>query len=297
MRMGPFANNQVINYLNKFYVPVFVSNEDYQAGKFGEENHKLLFSVWDQAKKKKLPMGTVHAYLLTPDGKIYNSMHVMHAARLDVFFRFITSAIGGMKTAGGETLVQPAPTFVPPSVEDDEILLHAASQYGNRSHLAAEDWIVLSKEEWTQFVPPEKTDSDGAWSISEEVAQKIMIHLYPYAADWNNDLEQITRAEIKLYPLTAETSETKATYSVKGIVQMTRNRQAGRLPEPVSAQLLGLVTVQSDAKEVKPKFVLSTGDAFYGREPFSSLLRSVPGPNENATNKVSSDAVTADAAK
>ena len=41
MRMGPFSQPGVIQYINQHFVPIFISNEDYRAGKPGNKEKKV----------------------------------------------------------------------------------------------------------------------------------------------------------------------------------------------------------------------------------------------------------------
>src|SRR3954452_24384577 len=82
MRAGPLADADVIAALNRYYVPVFVSNEDYDKdGPAPAEEKVERNRIWSDALKAGRPSGTVHVYLLDGNGKFLDSMHVAEAAK------------------------------------------------------------------------------------------------------------------------------------------------------------------------------------------------------------------------
>lgn len=275
MRVGPLSNPQIIDYINKFFVPVYVTNEYYAEGRFGESNLQLLRKVWNEAERKNLPAGTVHVYLLTPDGSVHKSMHVMHAAKSAHLFRFLTAAVRELKTDSGNTLVKPTFKRMPPPAAKDQVVLHASSQYDDAGGVVGDDWIVLSRTEWSEFLPP---SGETEWMIDEALAQKIFVHLYPYAADWTEDAEQVSVAQLSAYTLPAEPGDDSSLVRIalRGKLVASRNQHLGRAAQPVVADIVGLVQTNSAARPSdKPEIVLTTGVARYGNRSFSSIVRSV----------------------
>ena len=275
MRVGPLSNPQIIDYINKFFVPVYVTNEYYAAGRFGESNLKLLRDVWNEAGRKNLPQGTVHVYLLTPGGSVHNSMHVKHAAKQAHLFRFLAAAVRELKTDSGSTLVKPALKAVPPPAEKHQLVLHASSQYDDAGGVVGDDWIILSRDEWSQFLPPA---SKSEWKIEDALAKKIFVHLYPYAADWTDDAEQVSVAQLSAYTLPPKPGDDASLIRIalRGKFVASRNQHEGRAALPVVAEIVGLVKSDSMAgPNSKPEVVLTTGLARYGDRPFSSLVTSV----------------------
>lgn len=307
MRMGPFSNNQIIKYLNSHFVPVYVSNEEYRAGQFGKKNLQLLQELYATAEKKKLPVGTVHVYLLTPDVDLVTSMHVMHAMKPEVLVRLLTSTARELKTPYGDTLVEPRKQLPIPEVASDELLLRNSSQYLDRQGIVGEDMIVLSKSDWQQFTGPPKSSPDlkgspgsldgpdslsspNEWKISDDLAKKILIHFYPYSQDWDESHDQISRADMEAYYLpTSEKENYKREIVIRGQLEMTHNSQPGRDPLRVSAEIVGMVKLPANAKN-KPDITLTTGIAFYGSRRFECLIRTIDPSlptNEAATAETS----------
>ena len=69
MRAGPLSNPHIIRVLNQSFVPVYIVNDEYRGnGSAPAEERKELERVRQEGYAKKLSVGTVHAYVLTPDG-------------------------------------------------------------------------------------------------------------------------------------------------------------------------------------------------------------------------------------
>src|SRR5262249_21364506 len=50
---------------------------------------------------------------------------------------------------------------------------------GNWANLPSEDWVVLSKSQWTKLLPPGDVRPDTSWEPHQEVAANVLRHFYP----------------------------------------------------------------------------------------------------------------------
>src|SRR5215217_1581152 len=85
MRAGPLSRTNVIETLNRYFVPVYASNEEYRdekghTGSAPPDERKEYQRIYREALDKKLSAGSVHAYILSPDGHPIDSLHVADAA-------------------------------------------------------------------------------------------------------------------------------------------------------------------------------------------------------------------------
>jgi hypothetical protein len=100
----------VISLLNRYFVPVYASNEDYRGdGSAPPDERKERDRIWREAGAAKLSTGTVHAYVTGPDGHILDSRHVAEAAKVDSLTEMLEKAVEKLKTKEGKPLVEPAP--------------------------------------------------------------------------------------------------------------------------------------------------------------------------------------------
>src|SRR5829696_4666911 len=105
MRAGPLSRTDVSQLLNSHFVPVYTSNEDYRDdGSATPEERAAYQKIYRAALDAKLSTGTVHAYVLTPDGQPVDSLHVAEAARGDNLLQMLRRTVERHKAPAGETL-------------------------------------------------------------------------------------------------------------------------------------------------------------------------------------------------
>src|SRR5687767_15879629 len=116
MRAGPLSNKTVSDTLNRSFVPVYTSNEDYRDGGTAPPEERAAYQkIYRAALDKKLSAGTVHAYVLSPDGEVVDSLHVADAARGDHTLKMLERAVERFKPKAGEPLAKPKTQSAPPA--------------------------------------------------------------------------------------------------------------------------------------------------------------------------------------
>jgi hypothetical protein len=80
MRAGPLSSPEVIDLLNHYFVPVFVSMEDYEDGGAAPAAEKAEYwRIYHAAHAAKMSVGSVHVYILSPAGEPIATRHVAKA--------------------------------------------------------------------------------------------------------------------------------------------------------------------------------------------------------------------------
>src|SRR5437899_5498655 len=134
MRAGPLSDAKVIALLNRAFVCVYTVNEDY-VGKnttAPPEERKELHRIHQEGYKKKLSVGTVHAFVLTPDGHTFDSLHVASAAQTPRTLAMLRRAVDQFKPEPGKPVVPLAPQSAPPPSAPDAVTLHLISRADDR---------------------------------------------------------------------------------------------------------------------------------------------------------------------
>src|SRR5215210_2294183 len=120
MRAGPLSDPRVIAMLNRYFVPVFAVNEDYrESGNKPDEEKAEYQRIYREALGKGFSAGTVHAYMLDPDGHPIATLHVAEAAKPDRLIASLEQVVATLKTPEGAPLVKPTSLSAPPEVESD----------------------------------------------------------------------------------------------------------------------------------------------------------------------------------
>jgi hypothetical protein len=194
MRAGPLSNQRVIDLLNRYFVPVYAVNEDYsskgRASKDEKAERERIFKAGYAAKKS---VGTVHVYIVAPNGDLVDSMHVAEAAKPAKLIALLEKTVTDLKVAAGEPVVKAHPQSERPACEADCLTLHLTARSldgkGAWSEFPGENWIVLSPADQQQLTGKrEKVQVGDTWEVGPETSQKILTYFYP--ATENNDVSK-----------------------------------------------------------------------------------------------------------
>src|SRR5262249_49404712 len=155
-----------------YFVPVYVSNEDYQPGGPVEpEEQKAYQQIYHEALREGRAAGSVCVYLVGPTGKRFASLIVSDAAQTGRLQKFLEEAVAKLRAPGGRRAAPPPAQAPPPGAGADSLVLHLVSRYEHRGTWAefpAEDYIVLKRAEWTKLLPVDKTTVGAVYDIDRD---------------------------------------------------------------------------------------------------------------------------------
>jgi len=280
MRAGPLSNDTVIDTLNRYFVPVFVSNEDYEkAGGASPQEKKEYSRLFDEFLEKKLPCGTVHVYLIDPDGHAIESMHVANASKTDKLMAMVRRCIDRLDIPSGGPLVKPRDTSVAPPGPAGSVVLHLVSrgentgpQGGSWREFPAENWIVLSADQAQALLPSDKPTPGTSYEMNAATATKILKYFYPQSEDpTDSPWTKVDREALKATMLSVDHGT--ATARLEGSVQLQRNFYPGKYsPERMTATVLGFVQWQPQTHLIT-SFELVTDEAKKDNERYAVAVR------------------------
>jgi hypothetical protein len=274
MRAGPLSKKIVSDTLNQYFVPVYTSNEDYRDGGAAPPEERAAYNkIYRAALARKLSTGTVHAYVLSPDGEPVDSLHVADAARGDNTLKMLRRAIERFHTPPGESLVTPRSQSQPPPPAEGGLVLHltARAQGTNPSDdswhaYPSEDWIVLSAADVRKLLPPEPKAAVGTqWDVDRDVATKVLTHFYPQTE--NNDVRKNKIERINLRAVVVSTTGGVARVRLDGDLRMRHPFYHKDTPDMVDATVVGYVDFEPGTGRVK-ELKLTTATATYQDRPF-----------------------------
>src|SRR5438045_2008462 len=107
MRAGSLSNANVITLLNRYFVPVYTSNEEYtENGSALPEEKAALHRIQQEDYAAKLSVGTVHVFIIKPDGHLLDTMHVAEAYKPEKLTAMLERAVQTLHTPAGEVVVK-----------------------------------------------------------------------------------------------------------------------------------------------------------------------------------------------
>src|ERR1043166_2320888 len=129
MRASSLSNEKVIDLLNHFFVPVYLSNEDFAKGGCAPaEERQELQRIFRETLQAKRSAGTVHVYVLASDGKSADSMHVAQAYKVEKLTPMLEAAVARDKLTAGRTLFPPSAQSRRPKSAADALVLHLVAR-------------------------------------------------------------------------------------------------------------------------------------------------------------------------
>jgi len=316
MRASSLSNSKVIDLLNQYFIPVhadgvyYTHNDTLPAAE--KAAYQRVFQELHQLNKKNqaegkptLSVGTVHAYVLTSDGKPLDSLHVAEAkpARMAAM---LEQAIQTLKVPKGEPIVKPAPQSVAPQAKADSLVMHLTARYlvprtqpgarqdidgdyvpadagrlgtersGSWGALPSEDWLELPKAEWMKLLPAGPVGIDSSWDLDRDVTAQILTRCYPTTE--NNDLStnRIDKQALRATVVSVQGGKVRA--RLEGSLKMKHTFYPRRDDENVvEATFVGYLDFEQDKPRIHT-LRLVTDKATYGgaSRHFGMALRSVP---------------------
>lgn len=282
MRMGPFSNKAVIDYINENFVPIYLSNEAYSAGNLGAEEKQLLGKIRRSASSKNLTVGSVQVYILDGDLSVADTLHVAKASQDKELMKFMTLNALRMQAKKGKRLLPIRRQSIPSDTKENQLVVRVSAQFEKLQPIPVESWVVLDEKEWQEFIPKE---NQTKWTVGEAVAAKILVHLYPYAANWDDDLEQVGVAKLDIE--LAESANQMKTYSLNGRVEMTHMLWPEKGRRIIATDLVGYVTIEPGKK---PNIVFISKEATFDNRAFDSLVHTVVDEIDDEATLIKDDA-------
>jgi hypothetical protein len=294
MRAVSLSNPEIISLLNRYYVPVYLSNEDYrEGGKASMKEKAELRRIHQEAYAKKLSVGTVHAFVLDPDGHTLNSLHVAQAYKADPLSAMLKQAVDQLGTTPGTPVVRPEEQSHAP-FDPQAFTLHLIARYlerkgdgyalvvssgGDWNAFPAEDWVALSKPEWRKLLPPGKPTVGATWTIDREVSASLLTHFYPPTE--NNDVSKNRLIQQSLRGTVVSVGNGVVRARLGGNLKMAHSFYGKEDGRTIDTDLLGTMDFRANRSGIL-NLDLVTGDAVYhtsdgGGQPFGVAVQAYRG--------------------
>jgi hypothetical protein len=223
----------------------------------------------------KLSVGTVHVYVVAPDGHLFESMHVAAAARTDKLVALLDRAVQKFRPTPGPPVLKPGQQSQPPKHQSDALVLHLIARGNNQGswrEFPGENWIVLSRPEWTKLLPVE-TKVGVSWEFEEGIAARLLTHFHPQTEDpYDKDRNRIDRQSLQARIISVQGGVARA--RLDGSLRMKRPFYPGKEDDKfVDATVVGYFDFDTGRNQI-PTVRLVTDQATYGKEGFNAAVRS-----------------------
>ncbi|OAI42296.1 hypothetical protein AYO40_00190 [Planctomycetaceae bacterium SCGC AG-212-D15] len=285
MRAGPLSDDKIIDTLNRYFVPVYVSNEDYEGktSRVSAEEKQAYQKIYHEALREKRSAGSVCVYLVSPDGKGLASMIVSTAAQKGKLLPLLEETVKKLGTKAGKVLIEPTPQSRPPKTEAGAVVLHLVSRADHRGswgEFPSENWIVLTATEVAKILP-EMGKPGTEWALDKETASKVLTHFYPQTETCDFDHDAVDNGghhhrieEVALRGKVLSKKDGVAQCRLDGNVRLKHTFYPGKLDENrANATVVGYLDFDVKTREVRSlRLVTETGT--YGKMGFKVAVDS-----------------------
>lgn len=257
---------------------MFSPNEEFAPGGHPPPgDYEVRQAIIDESLKRNMGYGTVHVYVVGPDGHMVAGIGVVKAIQNDNLAKFLEQIAQQLKIAAGPPLVKPKPQSSAPPSAPDSLILHVTARGRNEGswrEFPAEDWIVLQPAEWAQLLP--KAAAVGtAWEIDPAITRKLLTHFHPQMEESNTRVDRNKFDKASLTGKVISVNDGVVRARLDGALQMKRTFYPGREDTLglIRAALVGYLEFSPDLKHVA-SLELVTDKATWNDESFSAALRS-----------------------
>lgn len=254
----------MIETLNAHFVCVFTSNEDYYGGTASvpKDELKELERIHHEGYDAKMSVGSVHVYLLDPDGKLQSTLHVAAAAEKGKLQQALDRMVERCKVPAGKPVATPVPlSGVFQKTPPGGALIHVTARRegrGSWGEFPGENWPAFTADEWKRFLTrPAGAKTGDQWTLDAALTKRILNHFHPQTEDCSDK----DRNDLKVATLTAEL-QSDGSLKLSGKVVLMRAFYPGR-------KEMNLTTASIEGFSKAGEFTLVTlDDARFGKERF-----------------------------
>jgi hypothetical protein len=219
----------------------------------------------------------VSAYVLSADGHPY---YIVPSGGATETLGTLGQAVGQFKPTPGKPVVSLSHQSAPAPAPDGAITLHLVSRGNDRGswgQFPAENWIVLTREDWSKLLPTGDVNPGQWWELDRGVGARILTYFYPQTENNDASTDRIEKHLLIARALTVK--DGVVTARIDGYVMMHHVFYPGRNDaQPLGAEVVGVMTF---APGKPPSLELATTKAAHGQRGFTVAVRTVP----NATSR------------
>jgi RNA polymerase sigma factor (sigma-70 family) len=295
MRAGPLSNPEVIDLLNRYYVPVYVSQQDYAAaGKAAPEEKAELQRIYAASLRGRMAAGSDYAYIVAPDGRPVDTLCGCVGGRGRRLRDFLEWTIRERELTAGATLINPVPQSAPPPAPAGALVLHLTARYlmerngqyvplptrvgGEQSHgwnaYPAENWVVLDHNQCAGWLPSGIPRTGTSWEIDPAAAAPLLTYFYPQTEEDGTPRNRIDHLALKAQIVALHGGVARA--RINGTLRMKHPAVPNRDDDDfVDATVLGFMDVEMGKQRIKALQII-TERATYRDKAFGVAVRSLP---------------------
>lgn len=246
--MSSLSNPRIVELISKYFVPAWVSRDDYQREARDQDEKAELVRIDHERARRKLKGGNVTVFILADNGDVLATQPVVVALKPENLRTFLEEMIAKHKLQPrSQEAIQASaakPTEAKPPAEGNRFIhIWTRLDTGPNNGLT-NDRVELTAAQCKAFLPPADAPSGTSWDIPEEVAHKLLQYCYPPGPHWMVKDCKVLKGKLKA--TLADGAKDEARIQLKG--EMELQFPVGKPTEGrITARFIG--TARGDRKK------------------------------------------------
>jgi hypothetical protein len=211
MRVSSLSDPRINSLISKYFVPVWVSRDDYQLEDRSKEEKAELDRLDAERRKRGLEGGNVCVFIVAANGDVLATQRVQLAYKPEEHLAFLRKIIADYKPEPRDAEAIRASTAKPAEVKPktkDGRLFHIWTRLdrGADNKTVTNDRVELTAAEWKTFLPTAGARVGASWTIPDDIAHKLYHNCYPPNPYWMTKDCKVLKGTLKA-TLSAVTDE------------------------------------------------------------------------------------------
>ena len=219
----------------------------------------------------------MHVYVLAPDKRAMASLSINLAQDPAKMVPFLQGIVDKLQVAPGPPAIKPYPTSRPPAVPAGALAIHLVSRAlagGSWHEFPSENWIVLSRDEWTQLLPAGTVAANASWTVPQPVAVRLAEWVYPQNEEkTSKNRSRVDQADFRLTVVSMQGALTRV--RIDGKIKLLHSfYPGGQAQDFAVSELTGYMDFNFAEHRIQRIRIVTT-KANYNTNPFASSLVSM----------------------
>jgi len=257
----------VISLLNRYFVPVYSSNEETgPTGKASSAEKAERNRIYQEQFRSTGIIGDVFVYILSSDGHPIDGLDIVRARQSPTVIQRLERTVRTLNLVPGEPVVNAVRGPAPPVCLPDSLVLHLVARgfrNGSWRQFPGENWIVLAHSEWTRLLPAVAVRTGASWNLDKDLTTKLLTGFYPPTEDpTSSERNRFDQESLTATLLSAQKGIGRV--RIEGSLKMKRTFYPNKADDNfVNAAILGFMDFETDSRRID-SLKLVTTQAMYG---------------------------------
>jgi hypothetical protein len=242
MRVSSLSDKRVIDLITKYFVPVWVSRDNYQLDPPSAAERAELERIDLDRAKRKLEGGTVCVFVLDAEGGVLATQRVQRAYKPENLVPFLEKIVADKhlkpRSAASIRASAAAPKTIEPKTEGGRFVhIYTRCDRPGANGGLSQDRIELTAEECKAFVPAADTRA-ATWKLPDALAHKLFQYSYPPQPHWKVTSCKVLSGTLKATRISTSAGETHL--KLEGEMKLSFPHTGKPTDGRITAQFVGM---------------------------------------------------------